>query len=206
MNEAIVVAGAGGHAKVCIELLRASGHAVSLCIGAEIGPTHCMGVPVLVGDHHWSRLWEQGYRRAFVALGGNRIRERVAKELCDVGYELVNAISPNACISPTATIGAGVAVMAGAVINADTHLSDLCIINTLASVDHDGYIGEAVHLAPHCGLAGNVTVGARAFLGVGCKVIDGVTVGDDVQAGAGTVIVSDVAPALRIKGVPARTY
>jgi UDP-perosamine 4-acetyltransferase len=108
-------------------------------------------------------------------------------------------------ISPTAMLGSGVAIMAGAVINADTVVGDLAIINTLASVDHDGRIGDAAHIAPHFGLAGNVTVGARSFLGIGCRVIPEITIGADVMAAAGSVIVADIESNSRIAGVPAKT-
>ena len=40
----------------------------------------------------------------------------------------------------------------------DTRVGDLAIVNTGATVDHDGDLGEACHVAPRCGLAGNVTV------------------------------------------------
>ena len=97
------------------------------------------------------------------------------------------------------------AVMPGAVINADCTIGDLAIINTLASVDHDGRIGNAAHIAPHCALAGNVSVGERSFLGVGSKVIPEIEIGADVVAAAGSVIVADIAPNSRVAGVPAKT-
>ncbi len=36
--------------------------------------------------------------------------------------------------------------MAGVVINADTDLANFTIVNTRASVDHDGLIGEGAHI------------------------------------------------------------
>jgi UDP-perosamine 4-acetyltransferase len=71
-------------------------------------------------------------------------------------------------------------------------------------VDHDCRIGIAAHLAPQCALAGNVSVGAETFLGVGCKAIPGVLIGDNVVLGAGTVVISDIADGTRAVGVPAR--
>jgi UDP-perosamine 4-acetyltransferase len=200
----VVIVGAGGHAKVCIELLRAAEVPIAYCIGGTDSDDLCVGVAVLKGDHHLATLRQQGYQRAFIAIGSNALRQRLAASVRALGYTLVNAISPSAVVSPSARLGKGIAIMAGAVINADTILGDLAIVNTLASVDHDGDIGEAVHIAPHCGLAGNVRVATRAFLGVGCKVIPGISVGSDVVAGAGSVIISNVEANARIAGVPAR--
>jgi UDP-perosamine 4-acetyltransferase len=53
-------------------------------------------------------------------------------------------------------------------------------------------------------LAGNVTVGERSFLGIGCKVVPEITIGSDVMAAAGSVIVADIESNTRVAGVPAR--
>ncbi|MDN8617545.1 acetyltransferase [Variovorax ginsengisoli] len=204
MSQSVVIVGAGGHAKVCIELLRATGVPVACCIGGADSKEFCLDVAVLKGDHHLATLRERGHELAFVAIGSNALRQRLAATVRALGFNLVNAISPNAVVSHSARLGTGIAIMAGAVINADATIGDLSIINTLASVDHDGTIGEAVHIAPHCGLAGNVHVATRAFLGVGCKVLPGVFIGADAVAGAGSVIISNVAPNARIVGVPAK--
>jgi len=203
VNKAIVVIGAGGHAKVCVELLRAMGEQVDYCVGGSES-AECIGVPVLEGDENIPRLREQGYARAFVALGSNALRARLAAHVLALGYELVNAISPRAVISPSARVGRGVAVMAGAVVNAQSQIADLAIINTGALVDHDCRIGQAAHVAPQSALAGCVSIGNQSFLGIGCRVIPGVTIGSNTTIGAGGVVISDVADDVIAVGVPVR--
>lgn len=200
----IVVIGASGHAKVCIELLQAMGHRVAYCVEATDGPATCVGIPVLKGDTHLAELRKQGYSQVFVAVGANRVRQRLANTAQSLGYSLVNAVSPLSIISPSAKLGKGVAVMAGVIVNAETIIGDLAIINTGACVDHDCHIGKAAHIAPQCGLAGNVTVGAGSFLGIGCKVTPEVTIGENVTIGAGGVVVSDIASETLAVGVPAK--
>jgi len=204
MTHEIVVVGAGGHAKVCIELLQAAGERVAYCIGGEDSPEQCLGVPVLKGDEHLETLRRDGYARAFIAIGANRLRERLAMLALRHGYTLVNAISPLATISPSATIGSGIAIMAGAVINAEASIGDLSIVNTGATVDHDCRIGRAVHIAPQTALAGNVVVGDYAFLGIGTKVIPEIIIGKHAVIGAGGVVVSDISDGCTAVGVPAR--
>ncbi len=204
MKKEIVVVGAGGHAKVCIELLQAMGELVAYCVGGAESPESCVGVPVLKGDENLERLREEGYFRLFVAIGSNSLRERLATLAIEQGYQLVSAISPQSIISPSAQLGSGIAVMAGAIINADAAIGDLAIINTGATVDHDCQIGRAVHLAPQCALAGNVVVGRQSFLGVGCKVIPEVSLGECVVIGAGGVVISDINGGATAVGVPAR--
>jgi UDP-perosamine 4-acetyltransferase len=204
MNDSVIVIGDSGHAKVCIELLHAMGRRVAFCVGVTDGPATCVGVPVLKGDDHLITLRAQGYSEVFIAIGSNGVRHRLADTTQALGYRLVNAISPHAVVSPSARLGIGIAVMSGAVLSAETVIEDLAIINTGACIDHDCRIGRAVHIAPQCGLAGNVTVGAGSFLGIGCKVIPGVRIAESVTIGAGGVVVSDMAPGTRAVGVPAK--
>ena len=204
MSLGIVVIGARGHAKVVIEILREMGARVDVCVGADDSPDDCIGVRVLKGDGNLRRLRAEGYEHAFIAIGANQIRERLAGVATGVGFELVSAIHPRAIVSPSARVGRGVAVMAGAVVNAEAVIEDLAIVNTGSTVDHDCRIGRAAHISPQCALAGGVTVGAGTFLGVGCKVIPGVRIGDHATVGAGAVVVSDIANGVSAMGEPAR--
>jgi UDP-perosamine 4-acetyltransferase len=203
MRDELIVLGDSGHAKVCIELLRTMGYQVAYCVGVT-DVQDCLGVPVLRGDEHLARLRAEGYSQAFVAIGINAVRRRIASVLTGQGFHLVNAISPQAVLSPSVRLGEGVAIMAGVVINADVTIGSLAIVNTGACIDHDCRIGDAAHIGPICGLAGNVIVGAGSFLGVGCKVIPGVCIGREVVVGAGAVVVRDLPDNIRAMGVPAR--
>jgi UDP-perosamine 4-acetyltransferase len=204
MRKGVVVVGAGGHAKVCIESLRGMGEQVDFCVGDAQSQSFCVGVPVLKGDSHLARLHAEGYRRIFIAIGSNRLRERLGDLVIAQGYELVNAISPHAVISPSVKLGTGIAVMAGAVINAEALIDSFAIVNTGACVDHDCKIGRAAHVAPQCGLAGNVSVGSKSFLGIGSRVIPEISIGSGVIVGAGSVVIADIADEQTIVGVPAR--
>ena len=203
-NPGVIVIGAGGHAKVCIEILRAAGFCVDYCIGRDDSPQSCLGIPVLIGDEHLATLAGRGYSRAFVAVGTNATRERLAEAAQALGYALLNAISPHAVISPSAKLGRGIAVMPGAVIQAEADIGDLVIINTGSTVDHDCTIQKATHIGPGCTLAGNVVVGPRCLLGAGATVIPGVSIGSDAVIGAGGVVTSNIAAGATAVGVPAR--
>ncbi|MBA2653381.1 MAG: acetyltransferase [Tatlockia sp.] len=204
MKKGIIVVGAGGHAKVCIELLQASGEQVDYCIGDKDSLDLCLGIAVLKDDSYLKPLHEEGYSKLFVAIGSNRLRDKLAKLAIEHGYQLVNAISPQAIISPSASLETGIAIMAGAVINAEAKISALVIINTGATIDHDCQIGKAVHIAPQCALAGNVVVGSHSFLGIGSKVIPDLEIGENVTVGAGSLIISNIECGATVVGVPAR--
>lgn len=204
MTPGVVIIGGGGHAKVVIESLRAGGETVAAIVDADPTPRAVLGVPVIGDDLALADLRGQGLSKLFVAIGDNRLREKLGRKARELGFTLVNAIHPSAMISPTARLGEGVAVMAGVAINADSRIGDLAIINTGAIVDHDCDLGAACHVGPAAALAGGVTLGERAFLGVGARAIPGVTIGADAIVGAGGVVARDLPDAVVAVGVPAR--
>lgn len=199
----VLIVGAGGHAKVVIELLRAMSIPIAGLIDQD-RTKQALGVACVGADEDLPRLRAEGLDRAFVAIGDNRRRLDLGRGLVAGGFELVNAVSPNAVISPSVALGRGVAVMAGAVINAEARIGDLAIVNTGAVIDHDCVIGEGAHLAPGSTLAGSIDVGEGAFVGVGASVIPGMRIGAFATVGGGACVVRDVAPAATVVGVPAR--
>jgi UDP-perosamine 4-acetyltransferase len=200
----VLVLGAGGHAKVVIELLRSSGHKVLGLLDADTQQRCVLGAWVLGNDEMLKQQEAGEVTRAFVAIGDNHVRAHLGARLKEMGYALVNAISPYASISPSARIGEGVAVMGGAVINAEADIGDFAIVNTGAVVEHDCVLEPACHLGPRVALAGGVKVGAGAFLGVGVSVIPGVVIGSGSIVGAGAAVVSDIPAGVMAWGVPAR--
>lgn len=201
----VVIVGAGGHAKVTLELFQALGafHVIGLIDPAPTAPS-ILGVPVLGGDALLPALRREGVEAAFVALGCNQLRQRMGAELTAMGFALPTVVHPSAVISPSARIGAGAAVMARAVVGTETQLRDLVIVNTAAVLDHDNLIEDAAHIAPGCALAGVVRVGARSLVGVGSAVRPGIRIGTDVTIGAGSAVVANVADGMRVGGAPAR--
>lgn len=199
----VVIFGAGGHAKVVIET----------CIGALFRPVVCLGhsrwtsligVPVEPEDD--ATNWRsRGVHFAIVAIGNNAVRERVAEKARILGFELATVVSPHAWVSPTANLGPGTIVMAGAVIQVEATIGAYGIVNTGASIDHECELGRAVHAAPHSTLCGNVVTGDRVWIGAGSTVIEGRRLADDVLVAAGATVTCDILePNSRYGGVPAR--
>ena len=201
----IVVIGAGGHASVVIEALRAAARFTIWGI-ADPNPLRpeVLGIPVLGGDDCLPELRRDGVEAAVVAIGDNQLRQAIAGRLLTQGFIFPPVVHPTAFISPTAAIEAGVVVLARAVIGTRARIGSLAIINTGAIVEHDNEIGAASHVAPGVALAGNVHVGERALIGVGSAVRPGIRIGADAIVGAGSAVVGDVPASMVVAGAPAR--
>jgi UDP-perosamine 4-acetyltransferase len=201
----VIVIGAGGHAKVVIETLRAQGDRVVGLIGTQ-GDAAVLGAPTIGTDDDLPRLHAEGLKSAIVAIGDNGRRLTLARRLEGMGFTLVNAVHPHALLSPSVRLGSGIAIMAGVVINADAAIGDHAIVNTRAGIDHDCRIGEAAHIAPGATLAGGVTVGARAFVGAGSAVIPQIEICADAVIGAGASVVRAILEPGVYVGAPARAH
>jgi UDP-perosamine 4-acetyltransferase len=186
---AVVVVGSGGYAVSCIDVLEASGLAVTACFDPddELAATITSGTKV------------------FVAVMDNRARQALSAEIRSHGAVVVSAVSPRAVVSPSVQLGAGVLLMPGAVVNANTSIGDGAVINTNAAVDYEVAVGSFAHVAVGASLAGGVSVGDGALIGVGASVTPGRTIGAWSTVGAGSAVVRDVPPGATVAGVPAKT-
>lgn len=198
-----VILGTGGHAKVIVEIFRES-EAFRLvgCLDQARSGSIC-GAPILGDDTRLPSLREDGVTHAFIAVGDNKLRAELAEKVQALGFLLAHAQGRHALVSPSIKMGAGVAIMNGAVINAEAVIEDLVIVNTNATIEHDCRVGRAAHVAPGAILTGNVTVGERAFIGAGSCILPGLSIGDRAIVGAGAVVTRNMPSDSLSWGVPA---
>lgn len=206
-KEKLVVFGAGGHAKVVIDIIERQGtYEIAGLLDDDI--THkggrFFGYPVLGTRAELPALISAQLCHAIVTIGDNASRAAVTAHLDQHGWRFANAIHPCASVGRGVKIGPGSVVMAGCVVNADAYLGSQVIVNTGATVDHDCRIEDAVHIAPGCHLCGGVSVGQGSLLGAGTTVTPGVRIGRKVIVGAGSTVIRDVADEARVSGSPAR--
>ena len=193
MNNEFVVIGAGGHAKVIIELIEESGDIIKEIVDNNPELTEWMGYSII--------QMQQSDCPIIIAIGNNRIRKRIAMESKN---NFGKAIHTKSNISKRCFIADGTVVMAGVSINSEVAIGKHCIINTNASVDHECLIADFVHIGPNATLGGNVTVGEGTHIGLGSSVIQGISIGKWVVIGAGTVIIEDVPDFAVVVGVPGK--
>jgi len=196
MNRLVLI-GAGGHGKVVADTAEADGYR-EIVFTDQIWPTQSE-------NGRWSIVGginDYKDEQRFCSIGDNATRARIFGEQSLKDSPVL--VHPSAVLSPTAQLGAGTLVVAGAIINADVTIGYGGILNTACSVDHDCKLGEFVHISPGSRLAGNVTVGARSWIGIGAVVKEGITIGQDVTVAAGAVVVRDIKDGEHVAGVPAR--
>jgi len=206
----IIIVGAGAHARVVFDILRATGEAanVEAFVDAE-GRGEMEGktlfdrrvMPNMGAFEEYARSHEV---TAVIGHGNNSKRKELIPALEALGIRIATVTHPDAVISPDVEIGAGTTISAGVVIVTGAKIGKGCIINTAATVDHDCEVGDFTQIAPGAHLAGRVKIGAEGFVGIGAVVIQNLTIGEGSVIGAGAAVVRDVPAKCLVIGVPAR--
>jgi UDP-perosamine 4-acetyltransferase len=200
----LLVIGAGGHARVVIDVARAAGFdPVAALDPSSVGST-CNGVYVIGGDEMAQSLFDKGLKSCVVAIGDNRLRWKIGERLRALGFGLPIVSHPSSILSPTARIGDGTVIMPLAVVNAEASIGRLVIINTTAVVEHDCVIGDGAHVAPGCRLGGTVSIGTGTLIGIGSAVRPEARIGDFAVIGAGSTVIGDIEGHKVATGSPAK--
>ena len=79
----------------------------------------------------------------------------------------MNAIHPSAVVMEGVQLGSGFSSVPESCIVSGTRVSDDVIVNTGATVDHDGVLLAGAHIAPGVHTGGRVTIGEESLIGVG---------------------------------------
>lgn len=140
----------------------------------------------------------------FVGIGDNYIRERLQEKLNNLGAAIPKLIHPTAVIGRDVYIGEGTVVMPGAIINCSTKIGKGCIINTSATVDHDNFIEDYVHISPGVNLAGTVRVGKSTWIGIGSIVSNNLYIRNECIIGAGSLVIKNIDSKGKFIGNPIR--
>ncbi len=184
--------GAGGHAKVIIDILQLNDITVEELYDDNKTIKDFMGIPVS----------QEIKSPLIISIGNNSIRKKIATDLNEVTYD--KAISTNAVISRNVSIGDGTVIVQGSIIQSCSQIGKHVIINTAATVDHDCNIHDFVHIAPGVNLCGGVEVGEGTLIGAGSTVIPGIKIGQWCIIGAGSVITNDIPDNVVAAGVPCK--
>lgn len=203
----IIIIGAGGHASVIIDIIQGmidNGHEIKIkgILDDRNDITSFMGY-IILDEIKNATLYNDENTEYVIAIGDNKIRKEIAKELINLKY--FTPIHTTTIIGSNVYIKSGTVVMAGSIINANTYIGKHVIINSGAIVEHDNIIGDFVHISPGTTLCGGVRVGQSTHIGANSTVIPCKKIGSNSVIGAGSTIINDIQSGVIAVGSPTRT-
>lgn len=192
----VLIIGAGGHAKSCIEIIEEEDkkEIVGL-IGTpeEIGKK-ILGYEVLGSEKDFVALSDLT-TNLILGIGqikSPNLRIEIKEKYVQNGFTFESVISPTAQISKHAVIGAGTVIMHRVVINAGVKIGDYSIINTGSIIEHDSKIGNFSHISTGVVSNGESAIGNNSFVGSGTIIMERIKIGDNCIVGMGQKVRHDL--------------
>lgn len=200
-----ILLGAGGHARVLLDLLDLQACSVVGVAAPELeSGQEWFGIAVLDDKAVTGYPVEEVLLvNAVGSIPGQRIRQRLFTDFKGLGFRFATLQHPTSIVSKSAELAEGVQLMAGSIVQSGVKIGVNALVNTRASVDHDCVIGAHAFIGPAVTLCGDVQVGEGAFIGAGAVVLPGVQIGAGAIVGAGAVVIRSVAKDIRVVGNPA---
>ena len=142
--------------------------------------------------------------RYILGLGSPALRRLLAKQFRDWGGQLTSVVAPTAVVDSHAVIGLGVNIMHHTLVAPTASLGEGVLLNAGAAVHHDVAVGNYCEISPGARLLGRCRLGSNCRVGALAAVLPDVVVGDGAIIGAGAVVTRDVPAGYTVVGVPAR--
>ncbi len=201
----IAIYGAGAGGATLKEAADLCGNYDVLCFidDAVDRPINHCELPVFHGAE-LEPLVNAGVQGVAIGISTANARSRILERLDEIGLPVITIIHPQSFISPSAVVGRGAFIKAGACIETNSSIGEICIIDNGVVVAHDNKIAAAVHLAPSVSTGGFVQIGSRTIVGIGSSIATGTAIGENCIVSIGTAVTRDVPANSVIEGVPGK--
>ena len=184
--ERVVVVGASGFGRECLDVLEAmaaAGSPVEVAGVVDDGPSElnlerltARGVRYLGTVEEWMAAGEVPTKYV-LGVGSPEVRRRLVGVLEDAGARPFTAIHPSATFGAQVVVGEGVVVCAGVAVSTNVRLGRHVHLNPNATIGHDAVLADFVSVNPAAVISGEVAVGERSLVGAAATVLQGLSVG-----------------------------
>jgi sugar O-acyltransferase (sialic acid O-acetyltransferase NeuD family) len=190
----LVLIGAGGHAKACLDIIEDFSDFNILGFVDNKKQENCSSYKVLGDDAFLSEL-RADCDYAFITVGqikSSEIRRRLYQELKTLKFSIPSFVSKASIFSNNASIGDGSIAMHGSIINSEASIGINCILNSKSLIEHEVSLGDFCHISTGAIVNGGCTIGNDTFIGSGSIIKEGIKIGDNCIIGANTFVNSDL--------------
>ncbi len=194
MKKKIILIGAGGHAKSCLEIIIENNYSITGFIDKNKKIENFENFKLLGNDEI---LLENKYNNHlyFITIGqikDYKKRLSIFNKLKKLKLKTCIIKSKSAIISKKTSIGLGTIIMRQAILNYNSSIGENCIINNKTLIEHDASIGNNCHISTGSIINGGVKIGNNVFVGSGAVIKEGVKIIDNSIISANSFIKNDI--------------
>jgi sugar O-acyltransferase (sialic acid O-acetyltransferase NeuD family) len=164
-----------------------------------------LGLPIIPFDRVETEFPPAEYKM-LIAVGyvqNNKIRKDRYYRSKEMGYQLINFISPSAILHPETTLGDNSFIGHYSVVSPDATVGNNVIIGNSCTIGHDVHVADHCFLSPCVSVSGSVEIGSCSFLGTSATIRNKVSIGKECVIGAGAVILESTKDGSVYLGEPA---
>lgn len=194
----IILIGAGGHAKSCIDVIE---NAKTYKIVGFIDNQKKLGEKILnyriIGkDEDLPKICKKFKNlNCHISLGSildQGLREKLFLRAKKLGLKFPVLKSKKSYISKYCNVGEGTIIMHNVLLNANVMIGRNCIINTKSLIEHDVTIGDHSQISTGAIVNSTVTVGKKCFIGSNTVIKQTVKIKSNSFINMGTKVFKDV--------------
>lgn len=144
--------------------------------------------------------------KMLIAVGyvqNNKIRKERYFQSKEMGYQLINAISPMSIMHPETTRGNNCFIGHYAVISPYAKIGNNVLIGNGCIIGHDVIIGDHCFFSDAVTVGGGVNIGSCCYLGTNSTIRNRVSIGKECVIGAGAIILANTEDRSVFLGEPA---
>lgn len=188
----IILIGAGGHSKSCIDVIEQENkfQIIGLIdIKEKIGEK-VLGYDIIDCDENLLKYINP--KTYFLITIGQiespQKRIELFQILENATANIATIISPRAYISKHSKVNQGTVIMHDVIINANATVGENCIINTKALIEHDAIIGDNCHISTGAIVNGKAIIEKGSFVGSNSVIVHNKIVNENSFIRAGSLV------------------
>lgn len=172
MNRKLLIVGAGGHGRCCLDIARENVGYNEICFLDDQGVgNHVNGTSIIDYIKNLQKYVED--YDLFVAIGNNIIRKELIEKAEKLGFCVITLISNKSVFSEYASIEKGSVIFPGAVVEANAVVGKGSIIAANATINHDAVLEDYVLVNSNTVVRPNTRIGCFAKIGSHCVITFG---------------------------------
>lgn len=203
-SRGIYLFGYSGHAYVIIEAAVAAGYSIKGYFDLKQSRNNPFNLEYFGSEKEADVKSIVGDDYVFPAIGDNEIRKSLIRFFESNHLNQCAIVEPSAMLSDSASVGLSTFISKNVAVNALASIGNGVILNTGCIIEHECVIDDFVHMAPSSVLCGNVEIGRGSFIGANSVIRPNTSVSSGVIVGAGSVVVKDITSAGIWYGNPAK--